>query len=117
MKDSQAINDYLIKLSGKAALPEALEIGYNYKVEAEGSIVSATEIDRDDGGRVFTWKFEPILIKVIKENKTIKAKDTRRRSQQLRSVLWKIWRDTDNKEDFEYFYDEEMLKIIRELVN
>ena len=116
MKDPQAINDYLIKLSGKAALPEPLDIGYNYKIEAEGAIVSMTETDRDDGGRVFLWKFEPVLVRVVKEGKTIKAKDTRRRSQQLRSALFKQWRDNNEPKEFEDYYDEEMLKIIRSII-
>ena len=37
-KDKNTQDDWLIKLSGKAALPKPLEIGHNYKIEIEGSI-------------------------------------------------------------------------------
>ena len=117
MKDPQTIDDYLLKLSGKAALPELPKIGYNYEVNIKGSIVSITEADRDDGGRIFTAKFEPILVELIKETgEKLRGRDTRRRSQQVRAALFRQWRDNNESEDFEKYYDKEMLKIIQSII-
>ena len=113
-RDKNAIDDYLLKLGGKVALPELPKIGYNYEVNIKGSIVSITEADRDDGGRIFTAKFEPVLVELIKESgEKIRGKDIRRRSQQLRAALFRVWRDNNEPKDFEDYYDEEMLKIIK----
>lgn len=115
--DEKAIEDYIVKLSGKASLPAPLELGRNYLISIRGSITTETKADRFDGGVIKTWRFEPILVELVNdEGKTIKARDTRRRSVQLRSALWKIWRDIDSKEDFEEFYDAEMLKIIKDIL-
>jgi hypothetical protein len=117
MKDPETTNDHLIKLSGKAELPEPLEIGKNYEIKASGTIVSTTEQDKDDGSHIFTYKFEPVIVEIVNDmGKSIKAKDVRRKSQQLRSALWKIWKEEDVPLDFEIFYADEMDKLIRQVM-
>ena len=124
-RDEKAIDDYFIKLTGKAALPKPLEIHYNYGVEIEGSITELNEKDRQDGGRIFTWKFEPVLIKVInKKGEIIKAKDVRKTGQRMRSRAWLFWRNNNLSMSDDDFWDwfgagaiknfEEIIDLIRE---
>ena len=104
-RDEKAIDDYFIKLSGKAALPKPLEIGHNYRIEIEGSITEKKEKDREDGGRVYTWIFEPVLVSVINEKgERIKAKDVRRISQRLRARCYVYWKNNQIEQDFEEWY-------------
>ena len=117
MIEKDKINEYAIKLSGKAFLPEKLEIGTNYRVDIEGTITSCNESDKDDGSHLFTYLFKPMLVKVIDEKgKIIKAKDVRSRSQQLRGVLWKKWATEGRPEEFDTFYDRYLLNIIQSLI-
>jgi hypothetical protein len=90
MKDETLRNDHVLKLTGKAELPNSLEIGTNYEVKIKGSITSLTEADKFDGTHVIYYKFEPVLIEVINEiGKTLKLKDKRRVSQKIRNMAWK----------------------------
>lgn len=95
-KDEKAIDDYLIKLSGKAVLPEPIEIGNNFKVVIQGAITEKREKDREDGGRIYTWLFEPVIVETIDElGKTLKAKDIRKTSQRMRSRCWLYWKENN----------------------
>lgn len=112
-KDKNSINSYILKLSGKAEIPKPLEIGHNFKIKIDGSITAITESDNDDGSRTYYYKFEPVLVEMVTEKgETIKAKDVRSRSRQLRSRLWGIWQEQNIVGEFENFYDEAMKKII-----
>lgn len=110
------MDNYALKLSGKAELPEAITIGHNFRIICEGSIVSETIEDNDDGTKTHYYKFKPVIVETIDEKGTrLHAKDTRSRSQQLRSLLWKIWRETNEPIEFEQFYEDRMLEIIKSL--
>ena len=112
------IDSYYIKLQGKAELPSPLEAGKNYKVEIEGSITQEILTDNQDGTGTKGFKFEPILVNLVDEKgERIKAKDTRSRSQQLRSVIWKRWKDENRPIEFDDFYDKEMLAIIKDKID
>lgn len=112
--DPSMVNDYLIRLSGKAEIPEPLEIGTNYEIKAKGTIVSLTEQDKDDGSHSLTFRFEPVIIEILSESgKSLKAKDVRQKSRQLRGALWRVWKENEVAEEFEKFYELEMDKIIK----
>lgn len=107
------MNSHYLKLLGKAELPQAIEIGHNFKVLLEGSITAVTKTDNDDGSHTYSYKFNPVLVETINDKgERIRAKDTRSRSQQLRSLLFKRWRSEDSSEEFETWYDKEMTRII-----
>jgi hypothetical protein len=117
MEDSRAINEYAIKLHGKAFIPEKLKIGENYHVDIEGTITETTESDNDDGSHLFTHKFKPILVKVIDDKgKAIKARDVRSKGQQLRSSLWKSWKNSNEPVEFDNFYEAKMNHIIGRII-
>lgn len=105
MNDVQ--NTYYAKLTGKVNIPESLEIGTNYSIEAKGTVTQKKEDDNFDGSLSVTYKFEPVEI-IFKEElgKAIKARDPRSNSQKLRSFLWKMWHDEGVVEEFEKVYDE-----------
>lgn len=109
----KTINEHVIKLSGKATLLEPIDLSHNYKVQVEGSVVETSDADNQDGTYTRYYKFKPVLVSVLKETgETIKAKDTRSRSQQLRSAIFKEWRTLNENISFEDYYDAEMLKLI-----
>lgn len=109
------MDSYVIKLSGKAELPSPLEIGHNIKAVLEGSITEDKKVDNDDGSFTHYFTFKPIIVETINEmGERIRARDTRSRSQQLRSLLFKKWREQNIAKEFEDYYDEEMVRIMGE---
>lgn len=106
-------DSHCIRLSGKAEIEKPLPIGHNYKVVLEGSITAETTSDNDDGSKTHTFLFKPVLVETIDpKGERLRAKDIRSRSQQLRSLLWRKWKDTNEPIEFETWYDKEMLRII-----
>jgi len=117
MLDKNAINSHILKLTGKAEIPEPLKIGFNYKTEIQGTCEGINEEDNHDGTHNYYYKFEPVLVELIKETgERIKAKDTRRKSQMLRSCIWKEWQETQVNQEFEDYYDNRMTEIIRKII-
>lgn len=106
---------HFIQFSGKANLPEPLKLGNAYTAEIQGEIVDIKRALYEDNGVTVTYKFNPLTANIKNElGEVTKAKDTRKRSQQLRAVLFKIYKDDDNEDlDFEKVYDRFMLNIIK----
>jgi hypothetical protein len=110
------MDSYAIKLTGNAELPEPLSIGHNFKVELQGSITSETIEDNEDGTHTHYYKFKPVIVEAIKETgERIKAKDTRSRSQQLRALVFRNWREGNFSETFDEYYDRIMIEIMQKL--
>lgn len=109
-------DSYSIKLSGKAELEAPLEIGHNFHVELEGSITGENINDNDDGTKSHSYLFRPVRVEVIKETgERLRAKDTRSRSQQLRAMIFRDWRNGNFSETFEDYYDRIMLDVMQKL--
>ena len=114
--DTPNNDNYVLKLSGKAELPKRLEIGHNIHTTLEGSITSETISDNDDGSKTHYFTFKPIIVEALTEKgERIKAKDTRSRSQQLRSLLFRIWRENNEPKEFDSWYDEQMVNLINRI--
>ena len=110
------MDSYVIKLTGKAELPQPLEIGHNIKTTLEGSITSETISDNEDGTKTHYFTFKPVVVETITgKGERIRAKDTRSRSVQMRSLLFKRWRELNISEEFEEWYDKEMVRIMATL--
>ena len=100
------ISSYVLLLSGKAELPRAIDLGYNYHIALSGSVRTSTDSDNDDGTLTRLFKFKPIKIEVLNElGETIKAKDTRSNSVLLRNLIYKRWANAASKMDFDSYYD------------
>lgn len=107
------INSNCIKLTGKSEISEPLEVGKNYSLVAQGSIVKSELHDNEDGTATQIFTFRPILSEVVKESgETVKVKDSRSMSQKLRRVLWGEWSKDDCGMDFDAYYEKEMGAII-----
>lgn len=110
------MDNYCLKLSGKAELEEPLAIGHNFHVALSGSITEENISDNEDGSKTHSFKFKPVIVEVITEQgERLRAKDTRSRGQQLRSLLWKQWRAANEPIEFEDYYDREMVKIMEQI--
>lgn len=106
MIDPEKTNDYFVRLTGKGNIPEPLEIGRNYEVKVQGTITSLTESDLDNGSHAIYYKFEPVIIEIVNDKgESIRAKDTRTKSQLFRSRVWSIWSRTAVDVDFDTFYN------------
>jgi hypothetical protein len=111
------INEHILKLTGKANLPQELNLGYNYKITIDGEITTITDSNNQDGTKDRIYKFEPVLAEVQKDNgEVIKLKDTRKKSVQLRNSIIRHWRETNSNIDQEDFYEKEMNKIINRFI-
>lgn len=111
------MNEYLIQLKGKASLPNELSIGNNYKIVAEGAITEEKKTDKDDGDFIITYKFSPILVEIENDKgERIRAKDTRKRSQQLRAAIWTEWKNSNSTDDPDDYYDKRMLGILNDII-
>ena len=114
MKDPETKDTYIIKLTGKAEIPEGLMIGNNYEVLSKGTITSITESDNDNGSHTLYHKFEPITSEIKSElGKAIKAKDSRRMSQLFRANSWKYWKNTETELEFNEWYEAFMINLIQ----
>lgn len=112
------INEHILKISGKATLPKELSLGHNYKITTDGEITTITDSTNQDGTLDKIYKFEPILCEILGDNgESIKAKDTRKRSQQLRSVIVRNWRESNSALEQDDFYDREMLGLIKRYID
>ena len=112
-KDPVTKNNSVLKLQGKAEIPENLEIGTNYEVHIKGSITAVTESDNNDGSHTLYHKFEPVFVEVITEmGKSIKAKDPRRNSAKIRNYLFKAYFNEGYTEDFDSVYDAFTLEVM-----
>ena len=92
------INEKILQLTGKATIPEALEVGSNYKIQIDGSVITETLSDNHDGTFNKIYKFKPVVVLITDETgKTIKSKDTRSMSQLLRGLIRKKWINAASK--------------------
>lgn len=107
------MDTYLLKLSGKAELPERIETGHNYHVSLEGSITSEVKTDNEDGTHTYVAGFRPVKIELLDpKGKMLKLKDTRTASQILRARFYGIWTKNDNGMSFNDYYDYLMNNLI-----
>ena len=82
------INEHILKLVGEASLPEGLEIGKDYLVSINGSIVKKSESPTEDGKMDMEYRFKALSCEVLKESgKTIKSIDKKRDSQKHRAMI------------------------------
>jgi|SRR3569623_908897 len=110
------ISNHVIKLTGKAELPQAVDIGNNYHVALEGSVTAVTNSDNENGTVTAIYTFKPIKVDVLTpRGEAIKAKDTRSNSQLLRSLLYKKWVNLASSEDFDTWYTKIIYGVMRDL--
>jgi len=99
------MENFYLKITGKANIPERLSIGHNYRLVADCSITSETKTDNENGEFDVTFKVEPVTVSISKDNgKIIKAKDPRKNSTKIRNLLYFKWKESNEAVDFEDYY-------------
>lgn len=107
------INDYILKISGKVSILEAIEMGHNYKTVIEGSVTTVSDSDNEDGTINRSYTFKPIKVELINDKgESIKAKDPRSNSKKIRSLAYAIWKDRNLALNEEEFYNRFTRQII-----
>lgn len=110
------INEYYIKLTGKACIPEPLENGKGYRVSIEGEVTADGTTNNHNGTFNRWFKFEPILVSILKDHgEIITAKDTRSQSSKVRRNIYKWWETSASNLDSEEFYNKVTNQILLEL--
>lgn len=100
------ISNHFLKLSGKAELPKAIEMGHNYHISIEGSVNTTQDSDNEDGTYTRAYTFKAIKIELLdQKGEALKLKDTRSNSQLIRSLLYKKWVNAASDVSFDEFYD------------
>lgn len=112
------INEYVLKLTGKANIPVPLKVGSSYTAKIEGAITSETKEDNDDGTYNVYFKFQPIIAEITNENGvTTKTKDLRKDSQKMRAIIRREWEDSNNSEKTEEeYYRKRMSDLMRKII-
>lgn len=101
-----ATDSYILRITGKAELPRPIEVGHNYHVSLEGSVVEESKADNQDGSLTYAWKFKPVKIELLEpKGETLKLKDPRSKSALFRSIVWKRWKDNLVDRPFDEYYD------------
>ncbi len=100
------INSHILKLQGKAELPEEIETGDNYHVALSGGIEKLEFHDNHDGTWDKIYTLKPIKIELLNHlGKSLKLKDPRKNSQKIRGALWKHYFQEGYTGDFDALYD------------
>jgi hypothetical protein len=106
-------DSYVIKISGKAQLPYAIKAGHNWRVSSEGSVVSETISDNEDGSFTHTYTYKPVRVEVMTPlGETLKLADTRSDSQLFRAMMFKIWKAQNDLRNFDQVYHDGMRQMI-----
>lgn len=114
----KVINEHVIKLSGKATLLEPLDLSRSFKLEVDGAVIESSDADNQDGTFTRSYKFKPTIIKVLNDNGEVtRTKDTRSMSQQMRAVLTREWRESNETITAEEYYEREMKILIHKRIN
>lgn len=114
----RTINEHILKISGRATLLEPIDLSKNYKIQVDGAITQVTDVDNQNGEYDRIYKFEPTVVTVLKDNGEItRTKDTRSRSQQLRAVITREWRESNENITAEEYYEREMKDLIARRIN
>lgn len=109
-------NSYFIKISGKANIPEPLELGNGYKVALEGEITASSDFNLQDGTFDRTYTYRPALA-TVEDDKghVVKAKDIRSNSTKLKRLAYHYWEaDKDSNLSVDEDYDLVMKQVFYE---
>ena len=117
------INEYIISIGGKASTLEALELGGDYRVTIDGTIISQTDVDNDNGTKNVVSKLKPRLVDSIEhKGKKLKIKDKSSSSKKThgRHHFWEAEHPQENipydeaQELFRKHYDAIMAYVIKQ---
>ena len=109
-------NEYIIKLTGSACIPEPIENGHDYYILTNAQCYSEEKRDRQDGTVDMVYKLRLLgEVTISDKGKTLikgKSKKEPSCSEILRNTLWVYHQQYHQEDDFEEYYKQEMRKII-----
>jgi hypothetical protein len=113
------ISDFLLQLTGKASIPEKLEVGEDLTIGLGVNIYKSEITNNEDGTWSECYKVKPtgeILITKKWGNTPIKAKLRNSSQTRFRWALLKYHRESGIAEDFETWYPKYIDNKIAELM-
>lgn len=111
------INEYVFALSGKASIPEPLEMDSAYSVLVDCEVVGQSDESNQDGtvDRIFKAKFIRAIV-ADSHGKSTKTRDARKKSQQMRAVIRQEWKEKGGELTEEEYYNRRMDDILDKLI-
>lgn len=110
------INEHILKVKGTAFLSEGLKNGEGYDIAIHGSIISVSEIDKQDGTKDMIYSYKIETCDVLKSNgEILHSKDKKSYSKKLRNAIWFKYQESNRQIDFEDYYSKYMVKIISKI--
>ena len=107
------VSNFVLKLSGKAELPQDIEMGNNYHISLSGAVPKVEEHDNENGTVTRIYTFKPVKVELLDQlGNTLQLKDTRSKSQLFRARVFGIWKQVYKEEAFEELYDKLMDHLI-----
>lgn len=107
------VSNHVLRLSGKAELPQEIDMGNNYHISLSGSVPKVEEHDNEDGTVTRIYTFKPVKVELLdKLGSTLQLKDTRSKSQLFRARVFGIWKQVYKEEAFDELYDALMDNLI-----
>lgn len=111
------VNEHIIKLQGKANIPLSLEMGRSLTVKMEGAIDNISDSDNEDGTVDRIYRFRPLVAEIVSDNgASMKSKETRSMSKQMRGAIWHEWKCSNEPRDEEEYYNERMAGLIKKIL-
>jgi hypothetical protein len=113
------INEYTIKLSGKASIPKELQTGRNYNIAVEMCCDGYEVKDAENGKDNIVYSMKPFGQVIISnpEGKKIYSTMKGKKSVTLRMAIMRLYDRVQPSCEFEIFYEQEMNKLIAEKNN
>uniref|UniRef100_A0A6H1ZPA6 Uncharacterized protein n=1 Tax=viral metagenome TaxID=1070528 RepID=A0A6H1ZPA6_9ZZZZ len=116
------INEYILKIIGSSNLDSGLEQGKRYLIEVEADVYDITQRDNQDNTINEIYKARMTgNTKILDNGKVIiKAEKKGTRSQKLHGAIWINWNMQGLTEDFDQYYEKQMIKIttyLPEIIN
>ena len=115
---NEKINSHILKLQGKAELPNEIETGSNYHISLEGAVNKVELHDNEDSTWDKIYTFRPVKIDLLdKMGKSLKLKDPRSNSIKIRGSLYREFMFLNEQISFEDFYAACTRVILKNAVN
>jgi hypothetical protein len=100
------INEFVVKLSGRASIPQELKIGNAYKLYFDCAVTAETLHDNQDGTFDKVYSLKPVRAEIMDDKgEAIKTKDFRSESQKTRSLIKWEWEQRGGRMEFEKYYE------------
>lgn len=99
------MEEFTLKLTGKANIPKALALGNAYRIILDGEVTKEEKQSNHDGSNNVIFTYKPIIAQIETEHEVLKTKDLRNNSVKFQKACWKVWADSNLEGESDSFYD------------